>query len=436
MGQATAMPELSRPGDLPSSGGGTIFGRPRYDVRLVLSDDTKILTAADGAPSRARQTWAQVKNRLRQLARQPPGRVDAALAAVVVLAGLAELLPQEGGAAGVPAVLLPAAGVLLHRRRPLPALALGIAGLLLSGVVAEQFTPATPFLALIFLVFSMAARVDPPWVYVAAVATTAGGIGTMLLDPYPDVAGDYPLLAALLVAVPVAGGRLLRSRTELTRALRVKAERAERNRERIANEAVSAERTRIAGELHDVVAHALGAMTVQAAAARRLAEKDTERAGAAFQAVEATGREALSELRRLLGVLRRADEELALAPQPRLAFLGDLARRMGAAGLPVQVDVHHDLPLLPTGVDLTAYRVVQEALGEALRSGGAGRATVHVRHRGGEIEVEVLDDGRNTDRRLLGMRERVRVYGGQLEIAPRREGGHRVRARLPVGAPT
>ena len=376
-----------------------------------------------------------VQNRLSQLARQPPGRVDAALAAAMLVGGTAELLALRDGAAGLPAVVLMAAGLLLRRRRPLTALGVGLAGLMISSVLPGEAAALTPFLALIFLVFSMAMRVDPPRLYLAAAATLAAGVAATLLDDIPDEPGDFPLLAALLVAAPVAGGRLLRSRSELTRALRDKAARAERNRERRANEAVAAERTRIAGELHDVVAHALGAMTVQAAAARRLAEKDPQRAGAAFKAVEDTGRDALSELRRLLGVLRRADAELALAPQPRLAFLSDLARRVTAAGLRVSVDVEGDVPALPVGVDLTAYRVVQEALGEALRTGGAGMATVHVRHRGAEIEVEVLDDGRNTDRRLLGMRERVRVYGGQLEIAPRREGGHRVRARLPVGAP-
>ena len=341
----------------------------------------------------------------------------------------------EEGTAGLSVVLLVAAGVGLHRRSPLPGLGLGIAGLVLAGVLPEAATPASPFLALIFLVFSMAARVDPPAVYVAAGCTFVAGCASMLLDPHPDVVGDFVLMAALLVAAPVAAGRLLRSRSELTRALREKAERAARGRERVAQEATSAERARIADELHDVVAHALGAMTVQAAAARRLAERDPERASAAFQAVEHTGREALAELRRLLGVLRRTDGDLALAPQPRLAFLPELGRRTAAAGLPVQVEVEGDPPAcLPAGVDVTAYRVVQEALGEALRTGGAGRATVHVRHRSGEVEVEVVDDGGNTDRRLLGMRERVRVYGGQLEVSPRRGGGHRVRARLPVGS--
>ncbi len=378
-----------------------------------------------------------MKLRISQMARQPPGWVDVALAGLVVLGGFVEIAAREdAGMRGVVPLLLVAAGVVVHRRRSLAGLGLGLLGLVVSGRLSGDAATAAPFLALIFLVFSMASRVDPPRLYWAAAATLAAGVASMLLDPVPDAAGDFPLMAALLVAAPVAGGRLLRSRTELTRALREKAARAERERTRVAEEAMSAERTRITGELHDVVAHALGAMTVQAAAARRLAEKDATRAAGAFQAVEETGREALAELRRLLGVLRQEDADLALSPQPRLSFLTELVKRSAAAGLPVRLEVEGDAPpSLPTGVDLTAYRVVQEALSEALRTGGAGVATVHVRHRAGEVEVEVLDDGRNTERSLLGMRERVRVYGGHLEIAARREGGHRVRARLPVGAP-
>lgn len=381
-----------------------------------------------------------MKNRLSQLARQPPERVDAALAAVVALAGLAELLLSGEGdrALALPILVLLSVGVLRRRRWPLGSLGLGVASLIGIGLLPREVADGVgiPFLALIFLVFSAATRVDPPVLWIAAGLTFAGALFSSVIDEYPTEVGDVVVIAALLVAAPVAGGRLLRSRSELTRALRERAARDEQDRVRRADEAVNAERTRIAGELHDVVAHALGAMTVQAAAARRLAAKDTDRAAGAFKAVEETGREALVELRRLLGVLRQADADLALAPQPRLAFLEDLVRRATAAGLPVRLEVEGEAPAtLPVGIDLTAYRVVQEALGEALRSGGAGRAIVHVRHRNGEVEVEVLDDGTHTERRLLGMRERVRVYGGQLEIAPRREGGHRVRARLPVGTP-
>ena len=381
-----------------------------------------------------------MKNRLSQLAWQPPGRVDAALAALVALAGLVELaIVAEGDRVlGLPVIAALSGAMLLRRRRPLRALGIGAAALVGIGLLPREVADGAgvPFLALIFLVFSMAMRVDPPLLWVAAAATFAAAVASSLIDDHATEPGDIVVLAALLVAAPVAGGRLLRSRSELTRALRERADRDEHERLRRAEEAVNAERTRIAGELHDVVAHALGAMTVQAAAARRLAEKDATRASGAFQAVEETGREALVELRRLLGVLRQEDSDLALDPQPRLSHLSELIQRTCAAGLPVRLEVEgEELDDLPRGVDLTAYRVVQEALGEALRAGGAGSATVHVRHRHGEVEVEVVDDGRNTDRRLLGMRERVRVYGGQLEISPRREGGHSVRARLPVGTP-
>ena len=227
---------------------------------------------------------------------------------------------------------------------------------------------------------------------------------------------------------------MLRNRAQLNATLREKAERLRRERVQQAEQAAVDERTRIAGELHDVVAHAMSAMVVQAGGARRLAEKDPARARDAFAAVETTGREALTDIRRLLGVLRREDEEIALAPQPSLRHLGALVRRSQAAGLPVTLTVDGDERPLPPGVDLTAYRLVQAALGGALEPGAAGRAEVAVRYRPDGLDVEVLDDGAvDGDRPLAGVRERVSLYGGQLHAGRRRSGGHRVRARLPVG---
>jgi signal transduction histidine kinase len=201
-----------------------------------------------------------------------------------------------------------------------------------------------------------------------------------------------------------------------------------------AERAVLEERSRIAGELHDVVSHALSAMTVQASAARRLAERNPDAARGAFAAVETTGRDALTELRRLLGVLRREDEELALAPQPSLAHLETLARRSQAAGLPVELTVRGDSPQqLSVGVDLTAYRLIQAALRAARDEGRAGRARVAVYFAPDAVSVVVADDGRaGAVRSLLGMRERVTVYGGDLAAEPSPAGGHVVRARFPV----
>ncbi len=184
-----------------------------------------------------------------------------------------------------------------------------------------------------------------------------------------------------------------------------------------------------------MVAHALSAMVVQAAGARRLAERDPARAADAFQAVESSGREALTEIRRLLGVLRRDDEELALAPQPSLRHVGSLVRKIQAAGLPVELGIEGEARELPIGVDLTAYRVVQEALGGALEHGHAGRARVLVRYGADHVELEVDDDGGAPERPLLGIRERVALSGGQLRAGVRRDGGHVVRARLPLGGP-
>ena len=173
-------------------------------------------------------------------------------------------------------------------------------------------------------------------------------------------------------------------------------------------------------------------MTVQAGAARRMAERDPERAEASFAVVEHTGREALTELRRLLGVLRREDEELALAPQPSLAHVRSLIQRAGAAGLYVELRIDGEPVLLPAGVDLTAYRLVQEALRRAREGGHAVRASVRVTYAAGEVRIEVVDDGQPEDRRLLGLRERVAVYGGELKASARR-GRRLARRRAAAG---
>jgi signal transduction histidine kinase len=191
---------------------------------------------------------------------------------------------------------------------------------------------------------------------------------------------------------------------------------------------VADERERIAGELHDVVAHSVSAMVVQAGAARR-------RTGdASLEVVEGTGREALTELRRLGGVLRREDDDPPLAPQPTLAGVCSLVRGVRVAGLEVHLAIEGAVRELPPGVDLTAYRVVELALRSALSEAGARRADVRVEYGADEVVVEVRDDGRQVVRPLAGVRERVSLYGGELHAGLRSGGGHGVRARLPFGA--
>lgn len=379
----------------------------------------------------------RLKERWRAL---PPAGVDLAIALLVLAEGAIEVIasgaPDRAAGLGVVAVI--AVGVLLRRRFPLIAVLVAFGGGVLYGQLSKQIGDSAggPFFALLFVAFSMALRVSGRRLLLGATAVFALGSLMTFTDQYDDSPSVLVFVFLLMVAAPVGAGRLIRNRTLLNRALREKAERADAERARIAEAAVAEERTRIAGELHDVVAHALGAMTVQAAAARRLVERDHDRARDALLTVEETGREALTELRRLLGVLRREDEELALAPQPRLAYLRDLARRTSTAGLPTRVIIEGDAPdFMPAGVDLTGYRLVQEALTEALAVGHAGSAEVRVRYRGGTVEIDVDDDGRSpAPRTLLGMRERVRVYGGEMEAGQRPGSGYRLTARLPLEA--
>jgi len=331
-----------------------------------------------------------------------------------------------------------AVGVAVSQRRPLVSLVL--AQIAFATVTAQSAAVAdqlyVPLLLVLALTFS-AGYLTPGrrWWLVPPIAFVGGAVGT-LADADTDTVADLVWVGLFLAGVLPAAGRLLRARADLQHALRNRAEAVRRHRSQDAERAAADERERIAGDLHDIVAHALSGMVVQAGAARRLgAAGDAARAHDAFAAVEASGREALDELRRLLGVLRREDEEIALAPHPSLAHVAALVTRARAAGLPTALTVEGNPAALPGGVDITAYRVVQEALASALRDGAAGTAEVAVRYREGAVELEVRDDGAAPgERRLLGMRERVSLYGGELHAARGREGGHAVQARLPVGA--
>jgi signal transduction histidine kinase len=219
---------------------------------------------------------------------------------------------------------------------------------------------------------------------------------------------------------------------------RERATRAEREREEQARLAVSDERARIARELHDVVGHSVSVMTVQASAARRLLRPQQEKEIEALLVVEKTGREALAEMRRMVGVLRRPEEAPALAPQPSLEQIASLVEHTREAGLPVDLRIEGDPVQLPPGVDLTAYRLVQEALTNTMKHARASSAEVVVRYGDGDVELTISDDGvggadgDSGGHGLVGMRERVSVYGGELEAGPRADGGFRLRARLPI----
>jgi signal transduction histidine kinase len=211
----------------------------------------------------------------------------------------------------------------------------------------------------------------------------------------------------------------------------------ERDREERIGRATAEERTRIARELHDVVTHNVSVMVVQAAAAGEIFDKDPGRAREAIGAVEETGRRALNELRRLLGAV--ADDEVGVLPQPSLDRLGELVDRVRAAGLAVELIEEGTPGDVPEGVGLSAYRIVQESLTNTLKHAFASHVTVRIRHSGDAVEVEVTDDGvgaalHGEGRGLIGMRERVALYGGELDAGSRANGGYGVRARIPVAA--
>jgi signal transduction histidine kinase len=218
-----------------------------------------------------------------------------------------------------------------------------------------------------------------------------------------------------------------------------KAARLEQERESEAARAAAEERTRIARELHDIVSHSISVVTIQTQAVRRRLGPDHAREADDLAAVEATAREALAEMRRLFGVLREEGEEAALAPQPGLAELDRLLVRVRETGIRVDLDTHGDPVDLSPGLDLAAYRIVQEAVTNALRHSGARHLHVRLRYTQGELEVTVEDDGHGINETttggqgLRGIRERAELYGGTLDVGRGDRGGARVHARLPVG---
>ncbi|TMJ95185.1 MAG: sensor histidine kinase [Actinobacteria bacterium] len=265
----------------------------------------------------------------------------------------------------------------------------------------------------------------------------AAGVVVTRNDPSQS-ASDFVGLGVFFGAVWLIGFVLGR-KGEKAAAAELRAERLEREREVRAREAVAEERARIARELHDVVGHSVSVMTVQASAVRRLLKPEQEREREALEVVEQTGREALAEMRRLVGVLRRPEEAPALAPQPSLEHLDRLVAKARESGLPVELRIEGTPSPLPPGVDLTAYRLVQEGLTNTIKHARASRAGVVVRYGEGEVEIFVTDDGDGGGdgggggHGLVGMRERVSVYGGELEAGPSPGGGYGLRARLPLG---
>jgi signal transduction histidine kinase len=377
------------------------------------------------APSRIRSRW----------------RADLLLAVAVGIELQLELLLVDGPGGELllarAMMLVLAAGLALRRRAPLGAVALAMLvfpGIeLLPNGVADELV--APFFVLLAISYSLGAGTDGRRLVAGIAGMMAAGAVAIRLDDPPGGLEDIVFLATILVGGPVLLGRLVRDRSRLGRALRAKAAALEEGRAAISAAAVAEERARIAGELHEMVSTALAAMVERSDEAERVARTDAAAAERALEAIETTGRDTLGEIRLLLGVLRREDDAAALEPLPSLTHLADLIARTRASGLPVELRVEGEPPELPAGLDLTAYRVVQEALAEALEAGGGRRASVHLRYGERELLLDVTDAGSNAHgdgRRLLGVHERVALYGGELVAEQLGTGGHAVRARLPL----
>jgi signal transduction histidine kinase len=248
--------------------------------------------------------------------------------------------------------------------------------------------------------------------------------------------GDYVFFEAVAVFPWLTGYAISRQRAR-TGAAALRAARAEAERLAVIEE----ERRRIARELHDVVAHAISVIVVQARGGRRVLDDHPDQTAEAFGHIERTGSEALTEMRRLLSVLRSPSQP-DMAPQPSISELSRLAAQVSSSGLPVEVRIEGAPIDLPPGVDLSAYRIVQEALTNALKHAGPARALVMVRYTDDDLELEIRDDGAGGGSAagavggLAGVRERVAVFGGEMESGPQDQGGYLLRVRLPLGTLT
>ncbi len=359
--------------------------------------------------------------------------MDAVAALVIgsiIAYSLVDLSPRPLWVA-VHVALVVAVPLVLRRRAPIRVLlVVVVATVVLTGTgVLPLDALGAPLTAVAFAVYTAGLVVASVWPLLFAV----GGMFFVVLvrQLVERSRSVLDLVYFLLVTGLVLGVTWVAGWTS-----RVRRAYVARAQEQSAEQALAEERLRIARELHDVVAHGLTVITVTASTANHVAEDDPEEARRALRVVETTGREALAEMRHLLGVLRSPGSLPELGPAPDLSGLAELAERAAAAGVRVRLDVSGDDP--PEGVALSVHRIVQEAVTNVVRHAAPARCDVVVRNEGGVVRVDVTDDGPGGDdltggHGLLGMRERVAVYGGSFSAGPRPDGGFAVSATLPHG---
>ena len=345
----------------------------------------------------------------------------------IELAAKGQLTPARGLVAAL--VTLPLA---LRFRWPLVTVALISPSVIALALLSQgQSDPLFAVVAALLALYAVGSRLSGWRFWLGgAVALVAGCTSTIVRE---GVTSDIAS-AVLATAIGLLIGRALG-------VLEVETEVLERESGERAEQAVAAERSRIARELHDVIGHSISVMGVQAGAVRTLLRPEQEREREALMAVEQTGREAVAEMRRLIGLLR-TDESGISGPNPSLSRVERLAGEFRAAGLAVELQVEGDLSSLPPGADLAGYRIVQEALTNALKHAPGAHVYAAVRADGHELTIEVLDNGGGSPHAsnghlghgLLGMRERTALYGGEMRAGPRAEGGFGVHARIPIEA--
>jgi signal transduction histidine kinase len=330
-----------------------------------------------------------------------------------------------------PAVLLCTAPLVVRRSLPIPVLAVAIVGFFVAGNASNLAALVGGLIAALSVgLYQRHLIIGGIAVVLAAAAIAAEfGRGDLTVLPIPAFLTPFLLIgAAFLAGLVIAQQRKWMRRLERDHAAEIE-------------EAAVEERRRIARELHDVIAHSVGVMVVQAGAARHVLAEKPEAAEESLRAVEESGHEAMAELRRLLGVLAENGEEPRLAPQPGIDTLDSLVDRVREAGLPVTLRIEGSTHELPPGVDVAAYRIVQEALTNALKYAGGAPTEAVVRIAEDAVDIDIVDAGKTLvpsdgiGRGLTGMRERVALFGGTIEAGRRDAGGYAVHAHLPVRSP-
>jgi signal transduction histidine kinase len=359
---------------------------------------------------------------------------DAAVAAVLVATQIQVWRHEDHPHRSLAVMALAVVAPLFFRRlAPLGAVLASALGIYLFTLVdpGGAYDTSSMFFALLVACWAAGSILDGRRAALGFAAILVGGWLVMARAP------GVPWTEVLWVTLPLSGVFVLSvAATRKLQAVREAEERARRSEEE-ARRAVEEERARITRELHDVLAHSVSVMTVQASAVRRLLTPEQEREREALLTVEETGRQALAEMRRLLGIMRHDSEPAARAPQPGLGTLPALLEQVRQSGLPVELTIEGTPVQLPPAVDLSAYRIVQEALTNTLRHAGPAHAWVAVRYGGEDVEIEVANDGKDAAEKgaghgLVGMRERAAVCGGELVSGPRPGGGFQIAARLPV----